>query len=566
MTRFVVKKASSTPSPWWTSMSTYSTRWKKWRKSRFASYPVELEELEDGEDDVVDVAEPGGLALLGVVEPTGPVDGDIGIPAVELDGGADASPRGGLAEGEEPVEDGAVLADVEALDGALVEGPRVAGGGGEEGDVVVGVEAADVGLGGGVGAGEFEEAVEAVVDHQRVRHADAVGLHRVPLPVVVVSDRRLVEVAHAAAVPVLAARRRRQRSAFAGGRHFASLAPTCTMQCHRVAASVRQQWLERQVLVVLPRRLWRQQLLPGRVSALLNFSIQNLRFAVPGVRKPAAVVLPASRHDLQRAARPWPSACAAADTAYEGQSYTVTPGEQSVPFVVIDLMNLNRVRVDAASATAWAESGATLGEVYRAVARASSSLAFTAGSCSTVGVGGHVSGGGFGLLSRKHALAADNVLDALLVDAEGRVLDRSAMGEDVFLAIRGGGGSGSWGVVYAWKLRLVPVPATVTVFRPTRNGSVDTVAVLVHRLQFVGPALPYEFYLSVFPTIGGSAASSQDDDGNATVSFTGIVLGPKEPAMSVLSDRIPDLGLTETEVSEMSLVESAARGRPRRRK
>lgn len=182
---------------------------------------MELEELEDGKDDVVDVAETGGLALLGVVEAASPVDGDVGIPAVELDGGADASPRGGLAEGEETVEHGAVLTDVEALNGARVEDTRVSGGGREEGDVVVGVEAADVGLRGRVGAGELEEAVEAVVDHQRVRHADAVGLHRVTLPVVVVADRRLVEIAHAAAVRILPARRRQQRRALTGGRHFA---------------------------------------------------------------------------------------------------------------------------------------------------------------------------------------------------------------------------------------------------------------------------------------------------------------------------------------------------------
>ncbi|OEL17513.1 Reticuline oxidase, partial [Dichanthelium oligosanthes] len=143
--------------------------------------------------------------------------------------------------------------------------------------------------------------------------------------------------------------------------------------------------------------------------------------------------------------------------------------------MVIDLRNLNRVRVDAVTATAWAEFGATLGEVYYAVARStllangSSSLAFTAGSCSTVSVGGHIFGGGFGLLSRKFMLAADNVLDALLIDNEGRVLDRSAMGEDVFWAIRGDGG-GSWGVIYAWKPRLIPVPDTVTDAEKERFG------------------------------------------------------------------------------------------------
>lgn len=43
-----------------------------------------LEQLKDGQDDVVDVAETGGLRLLGVVESARPVDGDICLLLVQL--------------------------------------------------------------------------------------------------------------------------------------------------------------------------------------------------------------------------------------------------------------------------------------------------------------------------------------------------------------------------------------------------------------------------------------------------------------------------------------------------
>jgi len=43
-----------------------------------------LEQLEDGQHDVVDVAEPRGLGLLGVVESAGPVDGDVRLLLVQL--------------------------------------------------------------------------------------------------------------------------------------------------------------------------------------------------------------------------------------------------------------------------------------------------------------------------------------------------------------------------------------------------------------------------------------------------------------------------------------------------
>lgn len=289
-------------------------------------------------------------------------------------------------------------------------------------------------------------------------------------------------------------------------------------------------------------------------AGVLNSSISNLRFALPDVGKPAAVVLPGSRQDLQRSVLCARSSSLAVRVrsgghSYEGLSYT---SENRVPFVVIDVANLNRVRVDRGSATAWAEAGATLGELYYAVGRSGRSLAFSAGSCSTIGLGGTVSGGGFGLLSRRFGLAADNVLDAVLVDADGRALDRAAMGRDVFWAIRGGGG-GSWGVVYAWKLRLVPVPRNVTVLSVGRTGPVELVAGLVHRWQLVAPSLPDDFYLSVYLPTGPSSL-----DGNVSVSFSGQVLGPKHRALSALRQSFPELGLAESELGEASWLDATA--------
>jgi hypothetical protein len=62
-------------------------------------YSVELEEFEDGEDDVIDIAETEGLPLLGVVEPVGPVDSDVGVLTVDLNGGANAAPTDAWQKG-----------------------------------------------------------------------------------------------------------------------------------------------------------------------------------------------------------------------------------------------------------------------------------------------------------------------------------------------------------------------------------------------------------------------------------------------------------------------------------
>ena len=101
---------------------------------------------------------------------------------------------------------------------------------------------------------------------------------------------------------------------------------------------------------------------------------------------------------------------------------------------------------------AWVQAGAILGELYTKIAEKSKTLAFPAGICSTVGAGGHISGGGYGNLIRKHELSVDHVVDAQFVDVNGKILNRSSMGEDLFWAIRGGGGA-SFGVILSYTIK-----------------------------------------------------------------------------------------------------------------
>ncbi|KAK3121074.1 hypothetical protein QOZ80_8BG0645640 [Eleusine coracana subsp. coracana] len=309
-------------------------------------------------------------------------------------------------------------------------------------------------------------------------------------------------------------------------------------------------------------------------DAALRVSVQNLRFAGPTSPKPAAVVVPSSLSDLRAAVL-----CSRASGlavrlrsgghSYEGLSYTSTSSDTTSPFAVVDLALLAAVHVDPATRTAWVEAGATLGQVYHAVAAAASAsggddetLAFSAGSCPTVGAGGHVAGGGFGLLSRKHGLAADNVVDAVVVAADGRVLDRAGMGEDVFWAVRGGGGGG-WAAVYAWQVRLNPVPPRVTAFVVNRAappaggpGSVEQVARLVSTWQHVAPWLPDAFYLSAF--VGAGLPERQNQTGSIiSVTFKGLYLGPKHEALKILEARFPEIGLSaDLNPVEMTWIES----------
>ncbi len=126
--------------------------------------------------------------------------------------------------------------------------------------------------------------------------------------------------------------------------------------------------------------------------------------------------------------------------------------------LVIDLAGLKEIRVDRTHATVAAGGGVLIGELYHAVAR--SGMGVVSGGCHSVGIGGLTLGGGQSALSNKYGLACDNLLSMQVVTADGRVLSASAADNpDLFWALRGG--SGNFGVVTAFRYRLIPIERVV---------------------------------------------------------------------------------------------------------
>ena len=192
-------------------------------------------------------------------------------------------------------------------------------------------------------------------------------------------------------------------------------------------------------------------------------------------------------------------------------------------------MNLEAININMASKTTWVEAGATVGQLYDAIADRTASYGFSAGSCTTMGTGGHFSGGGYGLLTRKYGVSADNVIDALFVDARGNLVNRQKMGEDVFWALRGGGG-GSWGIVVAWRIKLVKVPPVVTGFTVVRTGR-DAVTKLVHQWQSIAPALEDDIFMRVI--VLGTQLKTGERDVQAI--FRGMYLGQLDEFVKIVN-------------------------------
>ncbi|KAM6551795.1 hypothetical protein CsatB_001603 [Cannabis sativa] len=290
-------------------------------------------------------------------------------------------------------------------------------------------------------------------------------------------------------------------------------------------------------------------------TSILQSSAQNLRYLVPSAPKPEFIFTPLHDSHVQATVL-----CSkqlglhlrirSGGHDYEGLSYV---SENETPFIVVDLSNLRAVNVDIQDNTAWIQAGATIGEVYYRISQKSKVHGFPAGLCTSLGIGGHITGGAYGTLMRKYGLGVDNVVDAKIVDVHGKILDRETMGENLFWAIRGGGGA-SFGIILWWKIKLVPVPEKVSVFTVAKTLEQGGTK-LLYRWQQVVDKLDENLFIRAIIQTAPASAGDKSKKTIATA-YQGMFLGGADKLISVMEQSFPELGLTRKDCTEMSWIES----------
>ncbi|MFJ6544955.1 FAD-binding oxidoreductase [Streptomyces sp. NPDC091385] len=127
--------------------------------------------------------------------------------------------------------------------------------------------------------------------------------------------------------------------------------------------------------------------------------------------------------------------------------------------VVIDTSLLDTVAYDEKLNAFEIGAGSTLLHVYDSLFKGWG-ITIPGGMCYSVGAGGHISGGGYGMLSRRHGLTVDHLyaVEVVVVDGSGKARSVVATREaddpnrDLWWAHTGGGG-GNFGVITRYWFR-----------------------------------------------------------------------------------------------------------------
>ncbi|CAG8523441.1 2846_t:CDS:2, partial [Dentiscutata heterogama] len=195
--------------------------------------------------------------------------------------------------------------------------------------------------------------------------------------------------------------------------------------------------------------------------------------------------------------------------------------------MVIDVQGFNQIDINTETKTVVIGTGNRLGPVYYKLYQAG--FLIPAGSCANVGIGGHATGGGFGVVARKYGLASDNIISAEMVIANGTFISpiNSTHHSDLFFVLRGAGNAG-YGIITSLTFRIHPIQPIVTSINISYYS--EQVELVFMSLSKVSKNLSE----NLTPYLAVLAESS----GYYTISITATYLGPAEEARIAVKELI----------------------------
>lgn len=191
-----------------------------------------------------------------------------------------------------------------------------------------------------------------------------------------------------------------------------------------------------------------------RLPSDADFDAVRTPWNVAVDQQPAAVAVPAEAADVVRVVRAARSAGLRVVAQGTGHGAGALAGQDLTRTVLVRTTALREVVVDPVARTARVGAGAVWDDVVPLAAE--HGMAALHGSSPDVGVAGYTLGGGVGWYARAHGLSANHVRSLDVVTADGELVRTDAEHHaDLFWALRGGGGS--FGVVTALEIELLPV-------------------------------------------------------------------------------------------------------------
>ncbi|WGX75232.1 FAD-binding oxidoreductase [Paraclostridium bifermentans] len=215
--------------------------------------------------------------------------------------------------------------------------------------------------------------------------------------------------------------------------------------------------------------------------------------------------------------------------------------------VVIDISNLNSIKVDYEKNTFTVQNGIRLGQLYTFIGGIG--YPFPGGACPTVCISGLALGGGWGYSSRKYGLTCDSLLELTLVNYKGELITANkCSNSDLFWACKGGGG-GNFGVVVSMTFKLPSKVDNVTEFEfniedPSKYTQIEFLDIW------------QKFITSAVPEINMRGSIYNSSESGVNINCRGILYGYPDKLYGLLEPfmKIKGFNLTYNYISFLQAV------------